>query len=68
MAKQHSLALLPRALITAGYKPASYAQCYRAALNGTIPVSRGDNSRWFWSPDDLSPIAEGLGLSPAYAA
>ena len=68
MAEQHSLALLPRALIEAGYEPATYTQAHRAAMNGTIPVSRGSNGRWFWSQEDIGAIAEGLGLGHAFAA
>lgn len=64
-----SLTDLPRALTEAGFEPVTYAILHRAAMNGTIPVSRNVvGTRWVWSEDDLGAIADALGLGTAYAA
>ena len=58
---------LPRALaaITANRRTKSYDSCYKAALNGVIPVSQGDNGRYAVEADRLPEIAEALGLELA---
>jgi hypothetical protein len=60
---------LPRALaaITQNGRTKSYDTCYKAALNGIIPVLQGENGRYLFEADRLPEIASALGL-PLIAA
>jgi hypothetical protein len=61
---------LPRALsaITENGRTKSYDACYKAALNGIIPVSQGENGRYLIEIDRLPEIAEALDLPLAAEA
>ena len=67
MPKTISLPRLPRELakITENGKTAAYFSCYKAALNGIIPVIQGDNGRYSVEVDQLPEIALALGLTLA---
>lgn len=61
------LPALPRRLsaITENGRTKSYDTCYKAALNGIIPVIQSENGRYQFEVDRLPEIAEALGLALA---
>jgi hypothetical protein len=61
---------LPRALaLLTGGPTRPYTVCYKAVLDGRIPVEQGENGRYSVAHERLPEIARALGLSvPAIAA
>ncbi len=59
------LSTLPTAFAECGYGNVTYRQCYTAAVDARIPVSRSSTGRWEFDPAELDAIAVGLGLERA---
>jgi hypothetical protein len=56
------LSTLPTACVRSGYGRTTYRQCYNAAVDARIPVSRSSAGRWEFDPAELDAIAAALGL------
>jgi hypothetical protein len=48
--------------VRSGYGRTTYRQCYNAAVDARIPVSRSSAGRWEFDPAELDAIAAALGL------
>ena len=68
MPQRIPLPTVPKALIEAGYEPASYRRLYTGCLDGTVPAQRSAAGRWSVALDDLPAVADALGLMEAHAA